>query len=190
MCPGPHEHLDRSIQVFGDPERRVTEEICPAAEEIDRNLDVRVILRDRAPAPHFVMSLVLQPLRGPECHRIQALLPHVAPAILADNRRIRRHRVVELHDRAPPEIVVGKHASVEVDVFQPAVIGTHDRRDCLECRRAPRGHLKGCVGTPRLAEHADVPIAPWLFGDPRDHVDPVRHFLFRIFVQHHPFAVA
>ena len=135
------------------------------------------------------MCLMFHPLGRPVGHGVEPFLPHVAPAV-ADDGRVWRHRVVELHDRAPPEIVACQHTAIEMDVFEPAVIRAHDRCDCLEGRRTSGRHLKRVVGPPRLAEHADSAIAPVLGSDPFNDADAVVGFDVRIFIEHHTFAVA
>ena len=147
MRPGTHQDPERAFQMFGNAKRRVAERVRPAAEKVDRHFDIVVAFRNRSVPPHFVMGLVLQPLSRPVGHRVEPLAPHIPPAF-ADDPRIGWKGIVELHDRAPPEIVAGQHAAVEVDVFQPAVVRAHDRCDRLERRRSPRRNLERIVRSP------------------------------------------
>ena len=188
MRPGPHQHLNWAFQTLCDPERCVPEEIGPAAKEIDRDIHIRVVLRDRTPPPHLVPCLVFEPLRGPVAHGLQPLFPHITPALPYDSR-VGRPCVVELHNRAPPEIVSRQNTTVEMNVFQPAVVGSHDRRDGLERGWPFRGNLKRIIGTPGFTEHADIAVAPILRGDPCDHIDAILGFEIGVFVEHHSLAV-
>ena len=189
MRPGAHQDLARRGEMFGDAEGRVAIEIGPAAEEIDRRLNGRIVLADRAVPPHGIVGLVFQPVGGPQRHGVEPFAPHVAPAV-ADDDRIGRAQILELHDRAPPEIVGGEHAIAEMDVFEPAIIGAHDRDDRLERRGAQGRDLKRVVGAPRLAHHADRAVAPGLRCHPGDHIAAVLKLLGGIFVAHDAVAVA
>jgi hypothetical protein len=53
MRPGAHQDLDGTLEMFGDAERRVAEQVRPAAEETDRHLYVGVIASQIEPRRHI-----------------------------------------------------------------------------------------------------------------------------------------
>ena len=190
MRPRSHHDLHWPIQVFGNPKRRVPEKVRPAAKEIDRHLDIRVILADRSAPPHLIMGLVLQPHGGPKTHALQPVFPHVEPAVRAHNLRVWRHRIIELHNAAPPEIVVRQTPPVEMDVLAPAVVAAHDGDDGLQRGGPQRRHLKRIIGPPAFPKHAHVAITPILRRNPGDHIDAILHLLVRILILGHAVAVS
>src|SRR6185437_14247074 len=117
----PHGDLVRRPQMLGEPERRVAIEVCPAAPEPHRALNRPVVEANRGVFPVLIEPLVAQPDLRPEALRLEPLEPHLAPA-LAHDLRIRRPRVEELHDAAPPEVVVEQCAARIVYAFGEAVI--------------------------------------------------------------------
>src|ERR1700679_1854340 len=110
MRPRADGHPVRDRQIPRKPKRRVTIEIRPAAPEPGWALDRAVVEAYRPVFPVFVERLVSQPDVGPELLRLEPLQPHCAPA-LADNGRVRRPRVEDLHHASPPEVVVEQAAA-------------------------------------------------------------------------------
>ncbi len=113
-----------------------------------------------------------QPDLRPELLRLEPLAPHLAPA-LAHDLRVRRPRVEELHDAAPPEVVVEQRSARVVDALREAIVGAHDGDDRGQGRRPPRRHLQRVISAPGLAHHPDPARAPGLAGDPGDHLQRI-----------------
>ena len=60
--------------------------VRPAADRVDRAVDRAVVLADRAVLPEVVAPLVLQPERRERHQVVEALAPHLAPALADDLR--------------------------------------------------------------------------------------------------------
>ena len=151
---GPTVTLCGTRRCSASRKRRVAIQIRPAAPEPGRAFDRAVVEAHRAVLPVFVERLMLQPDLRPEPFRLEPLQPHRAPA-LADDRRIRRPGIEDLHDAAPPEVVVEQATAGVMNALGETVVGAHHGDDGLERGRPARGDLQGVVSAPGLAHHAD-----------------------------------
>ncbi len=189
MRPRSDGHPVRSSQVLGQPKRCVAIQICPAAPEPGRALDCAVVEAHRAVLPVLIERLMLQPDFRPESFGFEPFQPHRSPS-LADDRRIRRPGIEDLHHATPPEVIV-QHASARVmDAFGEAVVGAHHRDDGFERGWAASGDLQRIVGAPGLAHHAHRPGAPRLARNPIDHLERVVLLLRQVLIVHDAIGLA
>ena len=94
-------------------------------------------------------------------------------------------------EAAPAEIGRGELGAAHVvHVVGVAVVGRAQRDDGLERRRLQGRDLQGVEAAPRDAEHADRAAAPWLAGEPVDHLQRIVEFRLAVFVGEHALGVA
>ncbi len=117
--------------------------------------------------PERIAALVLQPLGREQRQVVDAMLPHVAPA-LADHLRVGRQAAVVEERRAPGEIVVDHAAAEIMRIAGIAVVGGAGGDDGLQRGRPARRDLQAVEAAPGDADHADIAAAPGLLGQPGD----------------------
>ena len=187
--PGADQALLRAAQAREQPRDRVGVAVRPAADRIHRALDGGEILAHRAVLPERVAPLMPQPVLDQERAVLEALEPHLPPA-LADQRRVRRARGIGEHHRRPGEVIGQQAAAHVVDVVGVAVVGRAQRDDRLQRRRPPRRDLERVEAAPADAHHADRAGAPGLRREPGDHLERVVLLLPGVLVLHQPVGIA
>ena len=128
MRPRADRHFVRHRKVLRQAKRRVPVQVRPTTPKPDRTLDGCIVEAHRGMLPVIVEPLVLEPDLRPEPLGLEPLAPHSAPA-LAHDLRVRRTGVEELHDAAPPEVVVEQGSARVVDALREAIVGAHDGDD-------------------------------------------------------------
>ena len=113
-----------------------------------------------------------EPRVDPEPAAAEPLEPHRAPA-RADDRRVRRARVVGEHGRRPAQVVEKQAPAHVVDVVGVAVVRGAGGDDRPERRRTARGDLERVEAAPGVPHHADRAGAPRLGGEPGDDLERV-----------------
>ncbi len=129
--PGADEALARAREIFAEAEDGATVSVGPARDRIDRHLDRRIILADRAMPPEGVAALMLEPVLKPEPTLLEPLAPEAAPVRTA-RQRVGWQRVAEEHLTGPGELVAQQAAAHVMDVVGITVIGRADRDHGLE----------------------------------------------------------
>jgi hypothetical protein len=148
--------------------------IGPAADGENRRLDLRPIACARAPV--VVVGLVLE--RGDDLRRVrfQTLHPHLAPAAAHELRIGRTGLVAEElarpADRAQQDRAAAKHLAVSIAVGRERL-----GDDGLELLGGSGCDLYPLKAAPRDAEHAHLPVAPRLLGDPLHGFDGIERFI-------------
>ena len=132
---------------------------------------------------------MLEPLLDPQSAAGQALVPHLPPPV-TDDRRIRGQAVEREHHRRLGQIVREQASAHVVHVVDVQILGGGGTDDRLERRRAAGGHLQTVEPAPRDTHHADIAVAPGLFGEPCDDVAGVVVFGGQILVGEHPVGVS
>src|SRR5690606_4500816 len=108
--------------------------------------------------------------------RLQALHPHLAPAA-AHELGIGRARLVAEQLARPADRAQQDRAAAE-DLAVAIAIGRERLRDDrLELLRGTRRGLDALKAPPRDPEHADLPVAPRLPGDPLHGLDRVERLV-------------
>ena len=146
---------------------RVAVAVMPAADRQHGGLDGRIILADRAALPVGVAVLVPAARAAQEGLVLQPGQPQIAPAVVADEQRVRRPRRIGEHGRGPAEILDQQAAALVVDVVGIAVDGRAQADHRLQRRRLPGRHLQAVEAAPGNAHHADIAVAPGLGCRPR-----------------------
>ena len=189
MTPGTHGHLVRYGEIFRETQRGIAVQIRPAAPKPYGTGDRAVVEAHGTMLPVLIQRLMLEPEFGPKAFGLEPLQPHRAPA-LPDDLGIRGPCVEDLHDAAPPEIVVEQAAAGVMNAFGEAVIGPHHRDDRLQGRGSACRHLQRVIRAPGLAHHPDVPRTPGLAGNPLDHFERIVLFFRQILIVHHAVRLA
>ncbi len=187
--PRPDDALGRAGQILDQPEHGSAIAVGPAADGVDGDLDIRIILADRAVLPEGVAGLMLQPVLQPQPRISQTRQPHLAPAV-ADMNGVGRQGVDAEHHRCPGQLLAQEGATHVVDVVGIAVIGGADRHHRLQRGRLKRGQLQAVEPAPGNADDAHAAIAPRLIRDPGDHVAAVLQLDLGVLIGHDAFGFA
>ena len=189
VAPGTDERAPGHVEVCHEPEDRVRVAVRPSSHRHDGTRDVGVVLVDGGALPVLVAALVLEPLLDPETAALEAFAPHVAPAV-PDDGGVWRQAVEREHDGRLGHVVRQQSAAHVVHVVHVQVFRGGRAHDRLERGRAPRGHLQAVESAPGDPHHADIPVAPGLFGKPRDDVLGVLVLLAHVLVDEHPVGIS
>ncbi len=152
----------------------IRDRVVPAAHGEDGGPDRPVVLADAAVLPVRVPGLVREPGVHERFHGLQAPQPR-RPPLVADVLRVRRAAGEGEHGGAP-----GVHVDAEdraahvVHVVVVPVVGGADGDDRLQGFGREGGDLERVAAAPGDPEHADVPRAPGLLGQPVHDGDAVR----------------
>ena len=188
MRPRSDEPLAWHLETLEQTKYRVRVTVRPAADCIDRAFDGTIVLADRAVLEEAVAPQMLVPVQQPERMLAHAIEPHLPP-LVADEGRIGRRRQDREHGRAPRHLVDEQRAAHGVDVVGITIIGRAERDDGLQGLGPAGGDLQSVETTPGDANHADRARAPFLLGEPGDHLEAVVLLLFGILVVENAFAV-
>ncbi len=187
--PGADERLGLAAEPLDRLDRRVAVAVRPSGDHQRRDRKAVEILRDRAMPPEIVAALVLQPFLQEEGLVLEALQPHLPPA-LADEFRIGRSRLVGEHGCRPGELSREMAAVLVVDVVIVAVDGRGDRDHRLESRRLECRHLQTVEAAPGDAHHPDLAVRPGLCRNPFDDLAAVGEFTRGVFAVDHALGLA
>jgi hypothetical protein len=77
-----------------------------------------------------------------------------------------------------------------VHIVGVAIVGRAQRHDGLERRRLQGRDLQGVEAAPGDAEHADRAAAPWLAGEPGNHLQRIVELGLAVFVDKHALGFA
>ena len=153
VCPGSDQPFARARQTLQQPKDGVGIAIGPAADRVDRDLDIFVAFAHRAVAVEIIAPLMAEPVKHPQPVVVEALTPHVAPA-LADDFRIRRRLRDGEGGCAPSQLIGQNRTAHEMDVVCVAVVGRAQSDHGLQRRWAPGRHLQA------VEPAQEIPIIP------------------------------
>ena len=152
--------------------------VGPARHDQRRHLDPRVAGRGptqphRPVVPVRTVPALAQPGVEPRLVGLEPPEPLLAPALAPHGRHGRQHahrrHVVAVVD----QIDQPQRPAPPVDVVGPTVVGRVDRADRGQAGRPLARHLQRVEARVRRAEHPDLPVAPLLSCEPRDHCGEV-----------------
>ena len=190
VCPRPDQALADPRQPFEQPGNRVRVPVHPASDRVDRALDGGEVLADRAVLPVRVAPLMGEPGLDIGRRLPQAVEPRLSPRV-ADDGRIGRRAVPDVHERGPGQRVHSEQAAAHVvDVVGIAVVCGAERDHRLQCGRAAGCDLEAVEAAPGDPEHAHGARAPGLGRDPGDGLDSVVQLLFEVLVEEDPVRLA
>ncbi len=160
------------------PERVVAVAVGPPGHEHRRDVDPLVARAvraqpHRAAAPVVAVRVLAQPGQHPGLVLLQPAPPLVLPTVSPDRgdgwqHAHRGHVVAVVHEIDQPQ-----RPAAPVDIVGPPVVAGVDREHRAQRRGVLARDLQRVEAGVRRAEHPDPARAPFLVGQPGDHLDQV-----------------